>query len=78
MLFAESLEGEEIKNDIVNEYPIDYINHQDLPEKDAKFKILQKHIKEYVQKFDKEFFALEQYNKEEWWREILQTLSTDI
>ena len=62
----------------INQYPINHINDQDLPEKDVKFKILQKHIKEYVQKFDKEFFALEQYNKEEWWREILQTLSTDI
>ena len=49
---------------VYNEYTIDYINHQDLPEKDAKFKILQKHIKEYVQKFDKEFFASEQYDKE--------------
>lgn len=77
-IFWKVVSGDEIKNDIVNEYPIDYINHQDLPEKDVKFKILQKHIKEYVQKFDKEFFASEQYNKEEWWREILQTLSTDI
>ena len=77
-MFWKVVSGDEIKNDIINQYPIDYINHQDLPEKDAKFKILQKHIKEYVQKFDKEFFALEQYNKEEWWREILQTLSTDI
>lgn len=58
-IFWKVVSGDEIKNDIVNEYPIDYINHQDLPEKDAKFKILQKHIKEYVQKFDKEFFASE-------------------
>lgn len=50
-IFWKVVSGDEIKNDIVNEYPIDYINHQDLPEKDAKFKILQKHIKEYVQKF---------------------------
>ena len=63
-IFWKVVSGDEIKNDIVNEYPIDYINHQDLPEKDAKFKILQKHIKEYVQKFDKEFFASEQYDKE--------------
>ena len=46
----EVVSGDEIKNDIVNEYPIDYINHQDLPEKECKFKILQKHIKEYVAK----------------------------
>ena len=63
-IFWKVVSGDEIKNDIVNEYPIDYINHQDLPEKDAKFKILQKHIKEYVQKFDKEFFASEKYDKE--------------
>lgn len=44
-IFWKVVSGDEIKNDIVNEYPIDYINHQDLPEKDAKFKILQKHIK---------------------------------
>ncbi len=77
-IFWKVVSGDEIKNDIINQYPINHINDQDLPEKDVKFKILQKHIKEYVQKFDKEFFALEQYNKEEWWREILQTLSTDI
>ena len=34
----EVVSGDEIKNDIVNEYPIDYINHQDLPEKDASLK----------------------------------------
>ena len=63
-IFWEFVSGDEIKSDIINQYPIDHINNQDLPEKDAKFKILQKHIKEYVQEFDKEFFASEKYNKE--------------
>ena len=63
-MFWKVVSGDEIKNDIINQYPINHINDQDLPEKDVKFKILQKHIKEYVQKFDKEFFASEQYDKE--------------
>lgn len=54
-MFWKVVSGDEIKNDIINQYPINHINDQDLPEKDVKFKILQKHIKEYVQKFDKEF-----------------------
>lgn len=49
--------GDEIDFDMVKKYKMDMLELSLLPEKDACFKILTKEMREFVQRFDQDFFA---------------------
>lgn len=53
--FWNIISGETIKENIVERRQINKLNVEDLPEERAYFQIVEKHVKEYVQKFDLEF-----------------------
>lgn len=51
------ISGEEIVSDVVTRRSIDSLDIALLPEENACFQILTKQMREFVQKFDSEFFA---------------------